>query len=124
MIEPESTFCVGYVNRKIWGNPSSPRLASKWGYIPISENLIKVARNIVYEKGVRVAIIDPGNREIKLLEDYLFQGNLVRIYPLLTARPVPMWGPDIELHSETEKGLTKLIKDLGFPNRQKSVSQK
>ena len=120
MAKPESTFCVGYVNRTSWED-SSPELASKWGYVPISEDLIEAIMNIVYEKGVRVAIIDPKNRGIRLPEDYLFQGNLIRINPLLTARPVPMWGPDIELHSGTEEGLIKLIETLGLP---KSVSQK
>ena len=123
MVKLEFTFFVGYVDNKIWDTD----LADKWGYVPISKDLIEAAKNIVYEKGVRIAIITPKNREIKLPNDYLLQGNLVRINPLLEkrhwgrflvkARPVLMWGAEIELHSETEEGLTKLIKDLKFPDK-------
>jgi len=116
MVKLEFTFFVGYVNNKIWETD----VADKCGYVPISRDLIESAKNIVYNKGKKIAIIDSKNKEIKLTDDdYLFRGNLVRIDPLFTTRPVQRWGPDIELHSETREGLTKLIKDLGFPKTKK-----
>ena len=115
MEKPKSTFCRGYVNNKIW----DADLANEWGYIPISRSLIAVAKNIVYEKGAELAKINLQDRGFKSIDDYLFQGNLVRINFFRTSKPAPLCGPDIELHSETKKGLEKLVKDLGFPEIKK-----
>ncbi len=114
MTKLKSTFCRGYVDEERW----TTDFANALGYIPISKDLIEAAKKIVYEKGMRVKIINPRNKRIRLPEDYLFQENLVRTNPF-TIRPVPLRGPDIELHSATEEGLVKLIKNLGFPETKK-----
>jgi len=111
MTKPEFTFYKGYVDNESWNTD----FVNKVGYVPISKNLIKTTKDIVYEKGVRVTIINTKNRQIQPPKDYLLQGNLIRINPL--------WGAEIELHSETKKGLEKLIKDLGLPDNKEDVSQ-
>jgi len=113
MTELGFTFCRGYVNNTVWPK----NLANEWKYASVSVNLIEVARRIVYKKGVEVTRINPQDRRFSPnIEDYLFQGNLVRINFFRTAKPVPLCGPDIELHSETDEGLANLIKDLGLPD--------
>ncbi len=102
------TFCRAYVDDKRWDTD----LAEEYGYIRAYKNSIELARCLVYKKGVEVKIIDPKNTEIK--NDYLFQGNLIKINPLPSGKPVPLCGPDIELHSETKKGLEELIENLGL----------
>ena len=110
----ESTFCRGYVNNTFWDT----NLADELKYTLVSVSLIEVARRIIYKKGVEVTRINPQDRRFSQnIEDYLFQGNLVRINFFRTAKPVPLCGPDIELHSETDEGLAKLIKDLGLPDK-------
>jgi hypothetical protein len=97
------TCCKGYVYNKIW----SEKLIRDWGYIPISKNLIENAEKIIRKKGAKVKIIrDDG---IRRSQDYLFQESLIRIN-------LPSTAPHLELHSETKKDLTKLIKELGLPD--------
>jgi len=105
------TFCRAYVDDKRWDKDR----AEEYGYIRAYKNSIELARCLVYKKGMEVKIIDPKNTEIK--SDYLFQGNFIKINPLPSGKPVPLCGPDIELHSGTKEGLAKLAKDLGLPDK-------
>lgn len=107
MTEPKFTFYAGYVDDKRWDKTH----AAEFGYVLVSEDFIKTAKNIVHKEGARVKIDSEDN---KSLECYLFGGNLVIINPFF--RSVPLWGqPCIEPHSETEEGLEKLTKNLGLP---------
>ncbi len=116
MVEPKWAFFKVYVHNRIWDTD----LANEYGYIRVSGNLIQAANNVIYEKGEGIAITHPKNRIF--LNDYLFKGNLVRINPIFS-KLAPLCRPDIELHSETKKGLEKLIKDLGLPDNKENVSQ-
>ena len=111
MQKPDFAFCVAYVNEELW-EESSPGLAKEHGYVPMHKDTIKFARNKVYRVGVQIKVFNPEERDANLPDDYILHGNLIRVIPSLTLKPVPRRGPDIELHSRTEEGLAKLIKTL------------
>lgn len=111
MAEPKYAFHRAYVSEELW----SKERAEEHGYIRVPEDLINKARHTIYFLGAKIKILNPKNKEITgLQQNYLFKGKFVRVNPFPKAKPVPLCGPDMELHSETKLGLAKLMDSLGF----------